>query len=60
MQKDGSLAWKVGISLFAIGLAIARVLVLEKAADWFDSLFLLLVSAPIIAFVVPWQRLTAF
>lgn len=60
MQKKGALAWKVGIALFALGLAIARVLVLEKPADWFDSLFLLLVSAPIIAFVVPWHRLTAF
>jgi CheY-like chemotaxis protein len=60
MTKRSSLAWKIGISVLAIALAIVRIVVLKEAEKWFDSIFLLLVSAPIIAFVIPWYRLTAF
>jgi CheY-like chemotaxis protein len=60
MNKHISLAWKIGVSVFAVALAVLRVVVLKESGNWFDSIFLLLISAPIVAFVVPWHRLTAF
>lgn len=60
MKNRTSLAWKIGISVFAILLAIVRIFVLKKDGNWFDSIFLLLVSGPIAVFLIPWNRLTAF
>lgn len=60
MKKKAPLAWKIGISVLAISLAIVRMIVLWKEGAWFDSIFLLLVTAPIAAFVVPWRTITSF
>jgi CheY-like chemotaxis protein len=60
MTKRTELTWKIGISAVAIALAALRIVIFKDAEKWFDSTFLLFLSIPFFAFLVPWHRLTAF
>lgn len=60
MSKKMKLLWKIGISVIALFLSYLRFCDPESSKEWLDSTFLILIMVPALAFLIPWDRLTAF
>jgi len=60
MSKRWQLLIKIGISLVSITLASLIIVDPDGSKEWLDSTFLLLIMVPLLAFIVPWHRITTF
>lgn len=60
MLQRWQLALKFGISVVALTLASLIIIDPYDSKKWLDSTFLLLIMVPLLAFLIPWHRLTAF
>ncbi len=60
MSKRWQLVLKIGISIVALALASLIIRDPDGSKKWLDSTFLLLIMVPLLAFLIPWHRLTTF
>jgi len=60
MSNRWQLVLKIGISIIALALAFLIIRDPVGSKNWLDSTFLLLIMAPLLAFLIPWHRVTTF
>lgn len=60
MSKRWQLVLKIGISIIALALASLIIRDPVGSKKWLDTTFLLLIMVPLLAFLIPWHRLTTF
>jgi CheY-like chemotaxis protein len=60
MSKSWQLVIKIGVSIIALVLAALIIIDPQGSERWLNPTFLLLLAVPLLAFLVPWHRLTSF
>jgi len=60
MSQRSERGLKIFVSVIALVLASLIIRDPEATKKWLDSTFLLLVMVPLLAFLIPWHRLTTF
>lgn len=60
MSKSWQLVIKIGVSIIALVLAALIIIDPQGSERWQNPTFLLLLAVPLLAFLVPWHRLTSF